>query len=110
MLESAWLFIGFIALAATAVALSTKSEAATLWGNDDGVAIFAGIVGFLAWGVWTYGTLNVEVVTDSGVEVFSMPSVTYFGVAMALIPAYIALTGPADIIRRAARNPSTDDL
>lgn len=109
MLESGWLFVGIIALTTTAVAVSTKSKAAAFWGNDDGVAIFAGIVGFLAWGIWTYGTLNVEVATNSGVETFASSGLTYFGIAMALIPGYIALTGPADIIRR-SRQPQTDDL
>jgi hypothetical protein len=110
MLESAWLFIGFVALCSTAVALSTKTEVAGLYGSDNGIAIFAGIVGFLSWGVWTYGTFNLQVVTDSGVEVFNMPSLTYFGIAMALIPAYIALTGPAETISSRYRNTDAKDI
>jgi hypothetical protein len=101
MLESAWLFIGLIATITTGVAVGT---------TDDGVAIVAGIAGFMSWGFWTYGTLNVEIVTETGTVVSqSLPAVTYFGVMMALIPGFIALTGPTEIINR-ARKPSTEEL
>lgn len=108
MLESAWLFIGVVALCSTAVAVSTKTQAAALFPNDDGVAIMSGITGVIAWGVWTYGALDVSVAADGTIHTFSMPSVAYFGVAMALIPAYIALTGPADIINRYRNADATD--
>lgn len=109
MLESAWLMIGFVALCATGVAVSTKTKAAALFGNDDGVAIFSGIIGFIAWGFFAYGSLNVKVVGDSVTYTFQMPGVTFFGVMMALVPGFIALTGPTDIIRR-ARRPDADEL
>jgi len=110
MLESAWLFIGFIALSVTAVAVLTQTQGAALIPNDDGVAIVSGTVGFVSWAIWTYGTLDVEVVSDAGVEVFSMPSVTFFGIVMALIPAYVALTGPAEIIASRYKDPRAEDL
>jgi len=100
MLQSAWLFIGACAVIATGVAVVT---------NDDGVAIVSGIVGFMSWGFWTYGTLNVVVVGDSVTYTFQLPAVTYFGVMMALIPGFIALTGPTQIINR-ARKPQTEEL
>lgn len=110
MLKIGWIVITVVAMGATAIALSTKSEGAALWPNDDGVAIFAGVVGFVSWGFWTYGTLNIEIVTETGTVVSqSMPAVTYFGLMMMLIPGYIALTGPVDIIRR-SRNATLDDL
>ena len=109
MLESAWLFIGVIATLSTIFAVSTQSSFARMFPDDDAVAIMAGIVGFVSWAVWTYGSLNVEVVTDSGVEVFGMPSVTFLGIALSLVPGYIALTGPADIIRR-HKEPDAKDL
>lgn len=110
MLQSAWLFIGVVSILATGVALLTKTQGAALIPNDDGMAIFAGVVGFVSWGIWSYGALDLETVTDSGTVVsHSMPAVTYLGVALALIPAYIALTGPVDIIRR-SKNPTTDDI
>lgn len=109
MLQSAWLFVGFVALCATAVAVSTKTRAASLYGNDDGVAIFSGIAGVISWGIWTYGTLEVTVVGDAVTYTFSMPSLTFFGLMMAVIPAFIALTGPAEIVSR-YRNADARDI
>jgi len=110
MLQLTFLFVGVAGILATAVALSTQTQAAALFPADDGIAIISGVVGFVAWGIFSYGALNVEVVTDSGgVVSTSMPAVTYFGVALALIPAYIALTGPVNIINR-ARNTEAKDL
>jgi len=111
MLESAWLMIGVIALCATAVALSTKTQAAGLYGSDDGVAIFSGIVGFISWGYMAYGTLQgVKVVGDAVTYTFQMPAVTYFCIMMALVPGYIALTGPAEMIHSRYRNPESKDV
>jgi hypothetical protein len=110
MLESAWLFIGFIALSTTAVAVITKTKGAALFPNDDAVAIYSGLVGFVSWAIWTYGTLNVEVVSNGSIQAFSMPAVTFFGLAMATIPGFIALTGPVSIARRAMDNPTADDI
>jgi len=110
MLQLTFLFVGVTAILATGVALSTQTQAAALFPNDDGIAIISGVVGFIAWGFFAYGALNVEVVTDSGTTVAtSMPAVTYFAVALALIPGYIALTGPVNIINR-ARDTSAKDV
>lgn len=110
MLESAWHFVGVVAILATGIAVSTKTAVAGAYPNDDGIAIFSGIVGFLSWGTWTYGTLAVDIVTNTGSTVTqSMPALTYFGIAMALVPGYIALTGPAEIISR-YRDPQTKDV
>lgn len=100
MLESAWLFVGCVAILATAAAVLT---------NDDGVAIVAGVLGFVTWGVWTYGSLDVRAVGDSVTYTFSMPSLTILGIAFALIPAYIALTGPTEIINR-HREPNAEEI
>lgn len=100
MLESAWIFIGVVAILATGAAVAT---------TDDGVAIMAGVLGFITWGVWTYGSLDLRVVGDSVTYSFSMPSVTILGIALALIPGYIALTGPTEIINR-HRQPDTEEL
>jgi len=109
MLLAVWLFIGVIGIGSTTIALSTQSEGARLWPNDDAVAIISGVVGFISWGLWTYGTLNIEVAGDSTVYTFSTPAVTYFGIALALVPAYIALTGPVNIINR-TRDTSAKDV
>jgi len=100
MLESAWLFIGAVAVLVTAAAVLT---------TDDGVAIMAGVVGFILWGMWTWGSLDVRVVGDSVTYSFTMPGVTFVGIMLALIPGFIALTGPIDIAKR-ARTPEADDI
>lgn len=110
MLQSAWLGIGIVALCATAVALSTKTKGAVLFPNDDGIAIYSGVVGFIAWSFVAYGALDLQVVGDSTVHSFSMPSVTIFAVMMAVVPGFIALTGPVDIVRRARDNADLGDV
>jgi len=100
MLESTWLFIGLGAFLTTGVAVLT---------TDDGVAIMSGIVGFLSWGFLAYGSLNLKVVGDSVTYSFSQPGVTMWCVMMALVPGFIALTGPTDIINR-YREPATEEL
>lgn len=100
MLESAWLFIGVCAILATGLALYT---------NDNGVAMMMGVLGFVTWGVWTFGTLDVTVVGDSTTYSFTMPAVTILGIVLALVPGFIALTGPIDLIGR-ARRPEIDEV
>jgi hypothetical protein len=104
MLESAWLFIGVVSLCATGVAVLCKTEGARLVPNDDSVAIASGTLGFVGWAIWTYGALNVQTPIEGTPElVTAMPSVALFGVAIALVPGYIALTGPVDIVREYRR-------
>jgi len=111
MLQAAWLFVGLVALLSTGVAASTRTQAARLFPNSDGIAIFAGIIGFLSWGFWAFGCLNIEIATNDGTLVtYQLPELAYLGVALALIPGYIALTGPANIITRSTDNPTTDDI
>lgn len=110
MLQSAWLMITFVALCSTAVAVSTKTKGAALFPNDDGVAIYSGVVGFIAWGFVAYGSLDLTVVGDSVVHSFSMPEVTIFAVMMAIVPGFIALTGPVDIVRRARDGATLEDV
>jgi len=109
MLQSAWIMIMVVALVSTGVALLTKTQAASLFANDDGIAIYSGIVGFIAWGYAAYGTLEGVQVVGDAVSTFQMPSVTYFCIMLALIPGYIALTGPAEMIRR-ARSTTAEDV
>lgn len=100
MLESGWLFTGLLALLTTIAAVTT---------TDDAIAIMAGVLGFISWGVWTFGALNIEVTEGSTPIVVSNPELAILGIAFSLVPAYIALTGPVDVVRR-ARDPSTEDL
>lgn len=109
MILSAWLFVGTIAFAWTIVTLAAAAYADPRDSQGDGLAIIAGTIGFVLWGVWTYGTLDISVVSNGSELTFTHPSLTILGVAMALIPGYIALTGPIDLINR-ARDPRTDEI
>lgn len=100
MLESAWLFVGAVAILATGLALYT---------TDNGVAMMMGTLGFITWGVWTFGSLDVRVVGDSVTYSFTMPAVTLLGIVLALVPGFIALTGPLDLVTR-ARSPDVDEI
>lgn len=100
MLESAWLFIGVVATVVTFGCVMTP---------DDGWAILLGVVGFLSWGAFAYGGFDITVVGDSVTYSFANPAVSFWGLIMSLIPGYIALTGPADIITNYSR-VDADDL
>lgn len=92
MLQTAWIFVGIVALIATVAAVVTE---------DNGIAIVAGALGFVCWLVVAYGALNIQVPTDSGVETFSVPELTFLSVAIACVPGFIALTGPVELVSRA---------
>jgi len=96
VLETGWLFVGCVAVLATAGAVL-----APLRFDDDVVAMVLGIAGFVSWGVWTYGTLDVVVVGESVTYTFSMPALTLFGVCMALIPGYVGFVSPIEVVARA---------
>jgi hypothetical protein len=100
MLTDAWVFIGVVALVATSAAVIT---------DDDGIAIVGGVVGFVSWGVWSFGALDLTKVAGGGTETFTMTGVAYLGIMLALLPAYIALTGPVEIVSR-ARNGDIDKV
>jgi len=110
MLESAWLFSGVLAILSTGVAISTQTQTVAKTASADGIAIMSGIAGFISWGVFAFGSLNVEVLTQDGtVESFALPEVTLLAVMFGLVPGLIALTGPADIIAR-SRDPDTREV
>jgi len=99
MLESAWLFSGALAILASGVAVSTQTQTGAQNPASDNIAILSGIAGFITWGVFAFGSLNVEVVAQDGsVESFALPEITLLAVMFALVPGLIALTGPADTI------------
>jgi hypothetical protein len=109
MLDAAWLYVGRIAFA-----WSVLTVVAAVYVNPgdktgDDLATVAGVVGFVLWGVWTFGALNIEVVQGTNTVSFSQPELAILGVAMALVPGYIALTGPIELIDR-YREPSADEL
>jgi hypothetical protein len=89
MIASSWLFIGVVAFLITIL---------TVLVPDDGWAIVLGIAGFLSWAFFAYGALEVTVIRNAVTYQYSLPVVTFFGVIMSLIPGYVALTGPANVI------------
>jgi len=91
VLESGWLFVGAVAAVATAGALLTE---------DDVLAIMAGVIGAVSWGLFSYGSLDVRVVGDSVTYSFTMASLALFGLMMVIPPAYVALTGPIEAVSR----------
>ncbi len=109
MLESAWLFVGRIAFAWTVITLAAAVYADADSKAGDGVAIIAGVVGFVMWGVWTFATFKIEVVDGGATLTFTHPQLAILGVVLALVPGYIALTGPIDLVNR-ARQPEMDEV
>jgi hypothetical protein len=102
MQQTIWLFIGCVGVLTT---LGTVLAAA----YDDAMMIVGGFLGFVVWGVWTYGSLNVERATRCCVYSWSSPAVTLLGVMLALIPAWFALTGGPELFRK-YRDPNTEEI
>lgn len=100
MLQSAWLFVGVVAVLATIAAPVTP---------DDDLSIVIGVLGFIAWVMLAYGALDVQVASNGVTLAFSMPAVTIFCVLASLIPGWVALTGPFDVVRQWV-SASPDDL
>lgn len=100
MLIQTWAFVGALAVLVSGLAVLT---------SDDGLAIMTGVAGFILWGVFTFGALNLERATRCCIQTFSYPSVALIGIMLSLGPGYIALTGPVNIISR-VRDPSSDEL
>lgn len=109
MLESAWLFVGRIAFAWTVLTVIGAVYVDPVDDTGDGLATIGGVVGFILWGVWTFGALDVSVVVGSSTITFTHPELAILGVALSLVPGYIALTGPIELINR-AREPRTDEI
>lgn len=101
MLESAWLFMGLVALSVTGLALLT---------SDDALAVVLGAVGLVSWGLVAYGSLNVVVVGDSVTFSFSMPAVTIFAVLCSLVPGFVLVAGPPNLLGSRVRQPQHDEL
>lgn len=109
MLESAWLFVGRIAFLWTVLTVIAAVYVNPADRSGDSLATVGGVVGFILWGVWTFGTLNIEVVGGGVTYRFAHPELAILGIALALVPGYIALTGPIELIGR-ARDPSMRDV
>lgn len=109
MLDDAWLFLGRSALIWTVLTVVAAVYVDPRDSTGDSMAMISGVIGFVLWGVWTFGALNIEVVQGTNTISFAHPEVAIVGVAMSLVPGYVALTGPIELIKR-AREPSTDQV
>lgn len=113
MLESAWLFIGVIAFLWTvatigmALYLDPRDNFRMLSGES--FVQLAGAVGTVAWGMWTFGALDVRVVGASVTYSFTMPAIAVLGIAFAIVPFFFFITGPIQLFSQ-ARNPDVDEL
>lgn len=100
MIWIAWLFLGSVAVLTTGAALLT---------TDDGLAILLGVAGFGAWGMTAYGSLDMQLLSGGSEFTYQMPAVTIVCAGLSLIPLYIALTGPTEIVNR-ARDPQAKEI
>jgi len=91
MLQSAWLFIGFVSIAITLLGLLT---------TDNALAMVCGAIGLVGWGIWTYGAFDVRVVSSGVTQSFTMTPVALFGLAMLMVPAWLLIKGPIGLASR----------
>jgi len=109
MLESGWLFTGVVAVLLTVLALLTQTSAVRHFGQADGISIVLGALGTIAWGIFAYGSLDV-VVVDGGVTIaFTMPTLTLLSIAMSIVPIYVMLTGPYEILSQRYQDMDPQD-
>lgn len=108
MLESAWLWLGTAAFVWTVVAL-VSAAVADVDGPGESIATVSGVVGLVLWGVWSFGAFEITVVSQGTEITFAHPELALVGICMAIVPGYIALTGPVELIGR-ARDPDLEDL
>lgn len=98
MLVTAWLAIGAIGLASTSAA---GYFALRMTPEEDATVIAAGTLGFLAWGVWSYGAFNIHYPIDGSPSLaFTEPTVALVGLGCAVLSGFLALTGPIEAIGR----------
>jgi len=102
MQQTIWLAVGGLALIFTLV---------TLYGStvDDTLAIVTGTLSFFTWGVWTYGSLNVQQLTRCCVYSWSSPAVTLLGLMFALFSLWFVLVGGPELFA-SYRDTAAEDV
>lgn len=109
MLESTWLTIAATAILTTVFAASTQTRVSGLYDEyADPIAMVGGLLGVASWGMLAYGSLDLRVVGDSVTYSFSQPGVTVWCLMMAVVPLYVALTGPLEGMKRAVSTTAED--
>lgn len=90
MLQLTWLFVGALAMLATALTLRTA---------DDQTAIMSGLAGTITWLLWAYSALNVVTYDGGSQFTHAYPGLAALGVMLALPNLFVALTGPLMVAR-----------
>lgn len=82
----------------TLIAVGVLATAGALLTVNDSIAIVAGVAGFGAFGLATFGLFNVEVVSNGTVVAAgSQPAIALFTAGLAALAAFPALTGPVEL-------------
>lgn len=78
------------------------------WTGRDEIAMIVGIAGSFAWGLATYGALNVEVLSGGASFQKEYPAIALFCLGMAFLTFLPALVNPFELIggARDAENPA----
>jgi len=99
MYVSAWLVLSALTLLWTGALLFLATRTDT---DVAGVTTLAGIVGVILWLVWSYSALQIQVPSDdtSTEIVYSHPELALVGLLVAWLPAYLAFTGPFELVKR----------
>lgn len=111
MYETHFLFLGTIAFLWTVLTALAASVLETADNSQDALAMVAGVIGFILWGVWSFAALNVQVIAggQTTATTYSSPELAIVGVMLALVPGWIALTGPFELVSR-WRDGNMDEL
>jgi hypothetical protein len=84
------IFIGLVAAGATFLSVTT---------TNNEIAIIAGVIGAVTWLLFAFFALDVTIVDDSGtISKVRYPALAAWGLMMMAPNAFVALTGPLQII------------
>jgi len=108
MYVTAWLVLSALCLVWTGALLFLATRTQT---DVAGVSTLAGVIGLVLWLVWAWGALDIQVPSDDTAReiTYSHPELALIGLLMAWLPAYIALTGPFELLKR-YRQGDIDDV
>lgn len=108
MYVTAWAVLSALCLLWTGALLYVATRTET---DVAAISQLMGVIGTILWLVWAWGTLEIQVPSeDTTAEiVYSHPELALVGLLMALPPAYIALTGPFELVKR-VREGNIDDV
>jgi len=98
MIWQGWVFLGAVALLATWGGFSARS--------DDAAILSAGI-GFFGWGLFSFQSLYVVVMSNGTAAEFTYEPIAAWGLLMAVANLYILITGPIDLIDQRQRASET---